>query len=89
MTSWKPQNMQKLDDRVKAFYLENPECLALRKFMGVEFIEDQLAKFHTEHLTKEVMKRYQKLWDVAESYWIFPDEEDYKKLIDKCYEEMQ
>jgi hypothetical protein len=79
--------MNKLHDTIKQFYLENPEGLEIRKYAGLEFIENYLEQYELHNLKQYVFKEYKKLWAVAESYWIFPDEKDYKKLIDKLYKE--
>lgn len=77
--------MFKLSPEVKKYYIENPEGLAIRKQVGIELIEYWIEQFDLKNYTKEIVEKYECLWDFAESYWIFPEEADYKKLIDEIY----
>jgi hypothetical protein len=77
--------MHELPEDTRKYYVENPEGLALRKQLGIEYIEDYIIQFGLQELNKYVLEEYDKLWKFAESYWVFPDEEDYKKLVDNLY----
>ena len=77
--------MHKIDNGTKQYYLENPEFLAQRKFIDLEVLEDLIERHKLEKHTKEIAETFNRMWDVAESYWVFPELDDYKKIIDITY----
>lgn len=77
--------MHKIDNETKKYYLEHPEFLAQRKFIGLEILEGLIETHSLQKHTKETVETFNRMWDVAESYWIFPELNDYKKLIDQVY----
>lgn len=78
-------NMIKLTPDVKQFYVDNSDGVATRRRLGWEITECLTETYHLSHLIKEIKEDFEKLWDVAESYWVLPEENDYVKLIDKVY----
>ena len=77
--------MKKLNEMEKMFYMENPEKIEELKLVGLEAIEKQIERCNAEIDRAELLKKYERLWDVATSYWIIPEAEDYFKLLDKVY----
>lgn len=78
--------MYTLPEETKKYYIENREQLEIRKQSSMEVLEDYLKEFNLMILSKEVFERWTKIWEMAESYWIFPEEEDMKKMVNKIYE---
>lgn len=78
--------MHKLPDNIKKFYLENHEGIPTQKLLGIEILEDYMNEYGMKQYSKEIVYEFEHLWDIAESFWIFPDLEDYKKIVDKVYQ---
>jgi len=81
--------MINLSPTIKQFYIENPEGLAQREFQSLETLEDLIKKFRLEVHTPEIVADFNQLWKLSKSYWIFPEEKDYMKIIDKVYAKYQ
>lgn len=77
--------MHKLTEEMKQMYLGDPEMLELRRMCLYEYLERRIKEFNVDHLMKESFDELDKLWDVARSYWFFPDNSDMDKLLDEIY----
>lgn len=78
--------MQKIHDDTKKLYIENPVLLDQRIFSAAEWVEEYLKEHSATMMSKEVFSRFNKLWEIGKSYWIFPETEDYKKLVQDVYD---
>lgn len=78
--------MHSLPEEIKKFYIEDREAFETRKQLSMECLEDYLKDFDMMILSKECFEKWEKVWKTAESYWIFPEEEDMKKMVNKIYE---
>lgn len=61
----------------------------LRVFRSMEVLEDYLKKNDIMELAKPIFQEWEHIWELAKSYWVFPDDVDMKKLVDKHYKEKQ
>ena len=77
--------MYKLPDNIKQFYLDNPDELQARKFVSMQTLEDYLKDNNAMAIAPKCFERWQKIWDTAESYWLFPEEKDMKQMVDEEY----
>lgn len=77
--------MIKVHDDVITLYEENPEMLDQRVFLDMELLEDLLKQYDLMEYAKVAFEEWQEVWEVSKSYWIFPDEKDLKKHVDKFY----
>lgn len=77
--------MFQVPDNIKQFYRENPEMLAQREFLSMQVLEDYLQEYGLEKITLSVFKEWERKWQLAKSYWVFPEESDMKQLVDKHY----
>ena len=78
--------MHKITGSIKQFYLENPELFEERVFLEMEMLENYLDEFDLISISKDAFNRWQKMWLNAKSYWIFPDQNDMKKLVEELYD---
>lgn len=77
--------MNKLPETIKKFYQEEPELLEQRIFMDMEILEEMLKEHELMSFSKQAFEEWGHVWEVAKSYWIFPDMDDLKKHVDKFY----
>lgn len=70
-------------------YIDQPDMLEARKWTFFEEIDCIVQKYNVDHLLPEIEKKFLKMWDVATSYWIFPDQEDLMKIVDDVFKENQ
>jgi len=77
--------MRKIID--KQPYLDNPEKIEKLKIAGLEAIDSQIERYGVGIDKKELTRQFGRLWDIAESYWVFPEAEDYMILINKVYKQ--
>ena len=77
--------MYKIPEDTKEFYEENPEKLEQRIFLSIQLLEDYLKDHGRMDIAKPCFERWGKAWEVARSFWVFPDEKDMKKMVDEEY----
>ena len=77
--------MYKVHDNIKQFYVDFPEGLELRRQISRENLEYYLEYHNVKDMSKEVFEKWERVWDVATSFWMFPDEEDMKNVVNEVY----
>lgn len=77
--------MFKVHENLISFYKENPEKLKERIYIEMVLLENYLKDVNAQHLSIEAFNEWKRMWQLAESYWHFPDIDDMKKMVDKIY----
>jgi len=83
--------MYEIPKETRDFYINHPKELALRRnlawsvFFTQVLTNNSLISNQTE---EQLHVSFDALWDVAISYWLFPDDEDYLAIIKRDFKEI-
>lgn len=80
--------MYTLPEDTRKFYMDHQEGFEMRMQLMWETVCAKMEVYNlSKSASKAVQQRFQKMKDIAWSYWIFPEEKDIMKLIDEAYGE--
>ena len=72
--------MREIHENTKKFYQENPELFEQRKQLDWDVLCD---RFESKIEMWRVAKDFERLWELAKSFYKLPDEKDYARIINK------
>lgn len=81
--------MYKIHENTKKFYEQNPELMEQRMFIAIQSMEDYLQAHDMMKLAKPAFEKWDKLLAIARNYYIFPDNNDMKKIVDELYQKYE